>query len=68
MSKPSHSRHRKPPLEVSIMFEPHRLQHDLLREAYASLLPETRRHLVSRKQSLAIRETHSPGCAERKGA
>jgi hypothetical protein len=52
-----------PPLEVSIMFEPHRLHHDLLRAAYASLLPETRRHLTPKKPAL---EMHSIPSSERK--
>jgi hypothetical protein len=46
------------------MFEPHRLQHDLLREAYAHLLPETWR-LASRKRTLETRHIQSPECAER---
>ncbi len=54
------SRRQRPPLEVKVMFEPHRLQHDLLREAYSSLIPEARRRFskgqrlsgVSRIQSL----------------
>lgn len=66
MSKPSP--HRKPPLEVSIMFEPHRLQHNVLREAYAYLLPKTRRRLVSEKRSVEAGEVPSPECAERKSA
>jgi len=60
------SRHQHPPLEVSVMFEPHRLQHDLLREAYTSLIPESRRRLSSGKQSSEIRHVQSPECAERK--
>lgn len=32
-------------LEVIVMFEPHRLQHDLLQTAYASLVPQSRRRL-----------------------
>jgi hypothetical protein len=47
------------------MFEPHRLQHDLLREAYAHLLPETRRRLSSGKRSLETRHVQSPECVER---
>ncbi len=66
MSKPSHRRNQS--LEVSVMFEPHRLQHDLLREAYAYLLPETRRCLVSGKRSVGVREVQSKECAERKSA
>jgi len=53
MSKVSH--HQRRPLEVVIMFEPHRLQDDLLREAYCALIPETRRRLSSRRQSFAGR-------------
>ncbi len=33
------SRTSPKPLEVMVMFEPHRLQHDLLHEAYALLVP-----------------------------
>jgi hypothetical protein len=64
MPKPSH--HRNQPLEVSVMFEPHRLQHDLLRDAYAHLLPETKRRFVSRKRSLGSSKVQLPECAERK--
>jgi len=66
MSKPSQRRNQ--PLEVSVMFEPHRLQHNLLREAYAHLLPQTRRRLVSGKRSGAVREGQSKECVERKSA
>ncbi len=66
MSKPSHRRNQ--PLEVGIMFEPHRLQHDLLREAYAHLFPETRRRLVAGKRSLGVREVQAQEYAERKSA
>jgi hypothetical protein len=44
------SRRQKPPLEVNVMFEPHRLQHDLLQEAYAHLIPQSRRRLASGKR------------------
>jgi hypothetical protein len=37
------SRHSPKPLEVMVMFEPHRLQHDLLHTAYALLVPLPRR-------------------------
>lgn len=63
MSNLSH--HQRPPLEVTVMFEPHRLQHDLLREAYSSLLPEARRRLSSGKRSLGVRCIQSPEGAER---
>ncbi len=66
MSKPSHRRNQ--PLEVSVMFEPHRLQHKLLREAYAHLLPETRHRLASGKRSRGVREAESKECVERKSA
>jgi hypothetical protein len=51
---------------VTVMFEPHRLQHDLLREAYAHLIPESRRHLASGKQPSGGRRVQSPQGAERK--
>jgi hypothetical protein len=60
------SRRKKPPLEVNIMFEPHRLQHDLLREAYAYLIPESRRRLASGKRSSGVRHVQAPEGAERK--
>jgi len=45
MSKPL--QHQRPPLEVSSMFEPHRLQQELLHAAYTSLVPPFRRRLGS---------------------
>jgi hypothetical protein len=66
MSNVSHR--KKPPLEVNIMFEPHRLQHDLLREAYAYLIPESRRRLASGKRSSGVRSIQPPERAERKRA
>lgn len=44
------------PLEVIIMFEPHRLQHDLLQIAYASLVPESRRRLPKSQTPSAVPE------------
>jgi len=41
------SRHSPKPLEVMVMFEPHRLQHDLLHTAYALLVPLSCRRLGS---------------------
>ncbi len=64
MSKPF--RRRNQPLEVSIMFEPHRLQDDLLREAYAHLLPEARRRLASEKRPSGTGHIPSPKGTERK--
>jgi hypothetical protein len=66
MSK--YPRRQRPPLEVKAMFEPHRLQHDLLREAYAYLTPETRRRLASGKRSSGVRRVQPPERAERKMA
>ena len=45
MAKPSSQRH--PLLEVTVMFEPHRLQHDLLQAAYTLLVPQPRRRLTA---------------------
>jgi|GEM_PF-1713492 len=60
------SQHQRPPLEVKVMFEPHRLQHDLLRQAYACLIPESRRRFSSGKRSSESRRVQSPEGAERK--
>jgi hypothetical protein len=46
MAKPS-SQRRTPP-EVTIMFEPHRLQHDLLQAVYTLLVPLPRRRLTAK--------------------
>jgi hypothetical protein len=46
MAKPSSQ--RPPPLEVTVMFEPHRLQHDLLQAAYTLLVPRPRRRLIAK--------------------
>lgn len=62
------SQHQRLPLEVKVMFEPHRLQHDLLREAYACLIPESRRRLSSGKRSSGAHRVQSPEGAERKSA
>jgi hypothetical protein len=37
----------QPILEVTVMFEPHRLQHDLLQAAYTLLVPRPRRRLTA---------------------
>ena len=66
ISKVSHRQY--PPLEVNVMFEPHRLQHDLLREAYSSLIPEARRRLSKGQRFSGVRRVQSPGGAERKMA
>lgn len=59
---------QKQPLEISHMFEPHRCAQRLLREAYAQLLPETRRCLVAGQQSLSSRDGASTEGTERKSA
>jgi hypothetical protein len=46
---PKTSRPNRKYLEVTVMFEPHRLQHDLLQTASAYLVPQSRRRL-SRSQ------------------
>jgi hypothetical protein len=52
MSKIPHQRGK--PLEVMVMFEPHRLQCQFLRAAYASLVPVSRRRLIALQQSVPI--------------
>jgi hypothetical protein len=55
------------PLEVSIMFEPHRLQHELLHAAYASLVPQARRRVASGQESARAPQAQVPDlCRERK--
>jgi len=39
------------PLEVTVVFEPHRLHHDLLQRAYALLVPLPRRRLAAHEPS-----------------
>jgi hypothetical protein len=46
MAKPSSQRH--PSLEVTVMFEPHRLQHDLLQATYTLLVPRPQRRLTAK--------------------
>jgi hypothetical protein len=50
----------RPPLEVSIMFDPHRRQHELLQAAYASLVPQSRRRLASGQRSTVAPQTQLP--------
>ncbi len=45
------SRHSPKRLEVRVMFEPHRLQHDLLQTAYALLVTLPRRRLPAAQPS-----------------
>jgi hypothetical protein len=42
------------PLEVMIMFEPHRLQLQFLQAAYASLVPVSRRRLTTAHQRVPV--------------
>ncbi len=42
------------PLEVMVMFEPHRLQHHFLQAAYASLVPVSRRRLIAAHQPVPV--------------
>jgi hypothetical protein len=60
------SRRQRPPLEINVMFEPHRLQHDLLREAYAYLIPEARRRPSAEKRPSGVHLVPSSEGAERK--
>jgi hypothetical protein len=50
------------------MYEPHRCAQRLLREAYAQLMPETRRRLVAEHQVLSSREGACAEGTERKRA
>ncbi len=59
---------QKPPLEISLMFEPHRCAQRLLREAYVQVLPETQRRLVVGHPALSSRNGGSTEGAERKSA
>jgi hypothetical protein len=60
------SRRQRPPLEVKVMFEPHRLQHDLLREAYSSLIPEARRRISKGQRLSGLHRIQSLEETERK--
>jgi len=42
------------PLEVMVMFEPHRLQHQFLQAAYASLVPVSRRRRITARQPVPV--------------
>ena len=53
-------------LEVAVMFEPHRRQDDLLRAAYASLIPQLRSRLASEPPALMAPLVYPPRlCRER---
>lgn len=59
------SRHSPKPLEVMVMFEPHRLQHDLLQTAYALLVPRPRRRLAAEEPSPVPARVPPPEGGER---
>jgi hypothetical protein len=62
------SRLQHPPLEVTVMFEPHRLQQDVLQEAYACLIPRSRRPLSSGKPGSQGHGVQTTERAERRRA
>jgi len=60
MAKPSSQ--RRPPPEVTVMFEPHRLQHDVLQAVYTLLVPVPRKRLpVQSAFALSSRVQPRPG-------
>ena len=63
---PKASRHNQS-VEVSIMFEPHRRQDALLREAYVQLLPERKRQMAQKWWSGGCEDGSGEG-GERKRA
>jgi hypothetical protein len=58
---PKSSRPTLKQMEVIIMFEPHRLQHDLLQTAYAYLVPQSRRQLPRSQASARASQVHLRG-------
>jgi hypothetical protein len=63
MAKPS-SQRRSPP-EVIVMFEPHRLQHDLLQAVYTLLVPLPRKRLPASLAGTVPPRVHIPQGGER---
>ena len=59
------SPHRSECLEVTVLFEPHRLQHDLLPTAYALVVPLPRRRLAAAPPSPAAPPVQPPQGGER---
>jgi hypothetical protein len=59
------SRHSNTPLEVTVMFEPHRLQHNLLQTAYTLLVPLPRRRLAAAQPSPVPARVQPPEGGER---
>ena len=56
MAKPASP--RRPPPEVTVMFEPHRLQDNVLQAVYTLLVPVSRRRLPA-KPALSV-PAHGP--------
>jgi hypothetical protein len=61
-------RHSTMALEVTIMFEPHRLHHDLLQRAYALLVPLPHRRLGLRQLAPVPPSVRLKQDAERRGS
>jgi hypothetical protein len=59
------SPHSPKDLEVMVMFEPHRLQHDLLQTVYALLVPLPRRRLSRAQPSSVPAHAQPPQSGER---
>ncbi len=55
---PKSSRPNLKQMEVIVMFEPHRLQHDLLQTAYAYLVPQPRKRLPRSQVSAMASQVH----------
>ncbi len=56
---PTSSRLKRKQMEVIVMFEPHRLQQDLLQTAYAYLVPQSRKRLP-RSQTITMADQVHP--------
>ena len=63
MAKPSSPR-RSPP-EVTVMFEPYRLQHDVLQAVYTLLVPVPRKRLPAKPAGTVPPRVHIPQDGER---
>jgi hypothetical protein len=63
MAKPS-SQRRSPP-EVTVMFEPHRLQHDVLQAVYTLLVPLPRKRLPAQSAFSVSSRVQFPQGGER---
>lgn len=63
MSKTSPQSTRR--VEVSIMFEPHRLHHELLQTAYALLVPSPRKRVAAVQPSPVPAQIQPPEGGER---